>query len=312
MEERRILEELKIVPLLTKFVRGEDMTVLEEKTVEIWLNESSANRAFFEQLQDKEHVARELLKMDAAEATTSSELQKLHGLLKKQSNYKRVVIWASAAAVLLFFSLTILLYRYHQSRNSADETVRVAIADIDPGKDQATLTFDDGKIVSLNGKELKTDNKGTSYLGNKAISENVNKMATLSTPRKGQYKTTLPDGTKVWLNAESSLKFPTQFTGNVRPVELIGEGYFEVAHDKSKPFFVSSRGQQVKVLGTKFNINAYENEPAILTTLVSGSVEVSTLRKDMPTKLSPGQQSQLNSLSPLFLVIDVDTEPFTA
>lgn len=137
------------------------MTVLEEKTIEIWLNESSANRAFFEELQDKDHVARELLKRDAASATTSSELLKLHGVVKKrQSHYKRVIIWTTAAAILLFFSLTILLYRYHQSRNVIDETVNMATADIDPGKDQATLTFDDGQVIDLEGKTVKSDADG--------------------------------------------------------------------------------------------------------------------------------------------------------
>ncbi|MDQ1805029.1 FecR domain-containing protein [Chryseobacterium sp. CKR4-1] len=231
---------------------------------------------------------------------------------KRQSNYKRVVIWTSAAAILLFFSLTLILYRYHQSRDLIDETVHVATADIDPGRDQATLSFADGKTLSLDGKELKTDRDGTFYLGDKAISENMNKMAILSTPRKGQYKTTLPDGTKVWLNAESSLKFPTQFTGNERQVELIGEGYFEVAHNKSKPFIVSSRGQKVKVLGTKFNINSYDNEPKIQTTLVSGSVELSNTQNETPVKLRPGQQGILYSLSSIFFVEDVDTESFTA
>lgn len=313
MEERRILEELKIVPLLTKFVRGENMTVLEEKTIEIWLNKSSANRAFFEQLQDKEHVARELLKRDAAGATTSSELQKLHGLLKKrQSHYKRVIIWTSAAAILLFFSMTILLYRYSQYRNFMDEAIKVATADIDPGKEQATLSFENGKSVELKGKPIRTDSNGTFYSDGTSIAENTVQFATLSTPRKGQYKMTLPDGTKVFLNAESSLKFPTQFTENRREVELTGEGYFEVTHDIKKPFIVTTRGQKLKVLGTKFNVSSYENETAILTTLISGSVELTNSQNNTPVILKPGQQGKLLSLSSIFLVDNVDTEVFTA
>src|SRR5690606_31018415 len=100
------------------------------KTVEIWLNKSSSNRAFFEQLKDKEHVANELLHFDAADSTSLEELKKLHSLLKKQqSHYKRVIIWTSAAAILLFFSMTILLYRYSQYRNFMDEAIKVSTAD---------------------------------------------------------------------------------------------------------------------------------------------------------------------------------------
>jgi len=313
MEEQRINEELKIVPLLTKMVRGEQLTVLEEKSVEIWLNKSSSNRAFFEQLKDKEHVAMELLHFDAADSTSLGELQKLHGLLKKrQSHYKRVIIWTSAAAVLLFFSLTILLYRYSQYRNFMDEAIKVTTADIDPGKDQATLSFEDGKSVELKGKPIKTDSNGTFYSDGTSVAENAVQYATLSTPRKGQYRMTLPDGTKVWLNAESSLKFPTQFAGNSREVELRGEGYFEVSHNATKPFIVNTRGQKLKVLGTKFNINSYENETAILTTLVSGSVELTNTQNKTQVKLKPGQQGILRSLSSNFSVDNVDTEVFTA
>jgi hypothetical protein len=168
MEEQRINEELKIVPLLTKMVRGEQLTVLEEKTVEIWLNKSSSNRAFFEQLKDREHVANELLHFDSADSTSLEELQKLHSLLKKrQSHYKRVIMWTSAAAVLVFFSITILLYRYYQSRTVFDEAQKTAAADIDPGKEQATLTFGNGKVLTLEGKTVMTDANGITYVDGK-------------------------------------------------------------------------------------------------------------------------------------------------
>ncbi|WP_333888364.1 FecR family protein [Sphingobacterium siyangense] len=313
MEDQRIFDQQVIVPLLTRYIRGEELTTLELKTIEIWVDRSEANRAVYLELCDNERLAKNLVDFDTAQSATEDSLIKLHGLLKKrQSHYKRVVIWTGAAAVLLFFSLTLLLYRYYQSRNATNEPVMVATADIDPGKDQATLSFADGKTLALDGKDLKTDKQGTSYLGGQAISENANQMATLSTPRKGQYKTTLPDGTQVWLNAESSLKFPTQFTGNERLVELEGEGYFEVSHNASKPFIVFSRGQRVKVLGTKFNISSYKNEAAILTTLVSGSVELTNSQNNTSVLLKPGQQGKLTSLSSNFLIDNVDTDVFTA
>lgn len=293
MEEQRILDELKIVPLLTKIVRGEDLTFLEEKTLEVWLSQSSANRAFFEQLKDDEHVARELLKRELAGASTTSELEKLHGVLKKrQSHYKRIVFWTSAAAVLLFCSLSLLLYRYYQSRVSIHETVKMATADIEPGKNQATLTFDDGQVIDLEGKTVKSDASGVTYVDGKAVSDTKTQFATLTTPRKGQYKALLPDGTTVWLNAESKLKYPTKFAGVERLVELEGEGYFEVTHNASHPFLVESKGQRVKVLGTRFNINSYANEEFTRTTLISGSVELRNLQNEVLVNLKPGEQGR--------------------
>ncbi|MFC3157123.1 FecR family protein [Chryseobacterium arachidis] len=239
MEDQRIFEQQFIIPLLTSYVRGEELTSLELKTIEIWIDRSEANRAVYLELVDNEILAKNLVDFGKLNSTTEERLKKLHGRLEKsQSNYKRVVIWSSAAAVLLFFSLSLLLYRYYQSTNVTNETVEMVATDVDPGKDQATLTFGNGMTVALNGKDLTTDQSGTSFLGDKAISENTNQTATLSTPRKGQYKTTLPDGTKVWLNAESELKFPTQFTTDERLVELKGEGYFEVAHNANKPLLL--------------------------------------------------------------------------
>ncbi|HAT93174.1 MAG TPA: hypothetical protein DCS36_12485 [Sphingobacterium sp.] len=211
---------------------------------------------------------------------------------KRQSHYKRVIIWTTAAAILLFFSLTILLYRYHQSRNVIDETVNMATADIDPGKDQATLTFDDGQVIDLEGKTVKSDADGVTYLNGQAVSPSKMQFATLTTPRKGQYKAILPDGTTVWLNAESKLKYPTKFAGAERLVELEGEGYFEVAHNASRPFIVESKGQRVKVLGTKFNINSYTNEEYTRTTLISGSVELRNLQNELMVRLKPGEQGR--------------------
>jgi len=114
---------------------------------------------------------------------------------------------------------------------------------------------------------------------------------TVTTPAGGQYQVTLPDGSRVWLNAASSITYPTMFNGNDRTVQITGEVYFEVAHDATKPFRVKSNGQTIEVLGTHFNINAYDDENVIKTTLLEGSVKVTT--GDHVALLQPGQQSQV-------------------
>lgn len=314
MEEQRILEELKIVPLLTKMVRGDELTALEEKMVDVWLNKSNSNKAFFEQLKDQEHVAAELLNMEAAGSSTSEELTKLHSLIDKNRPTPLWRYWLTAAAIIFTISISVFLYRYFQSEETVQKDIVSAsnITDIDPGKDQATLTFSDGQVINLDGKTVTTDAHGVTYVDGKTVSPSTVQYATLSTPRKGQYKTVLPDGTVVWLNAESSLKYPTQFTAKERDVELHGEGYFEVAHNARKPFIVTSRGQRVKVLGTKFNINSYENETAISTTLITGSVQLTNSQNNTAILLKPGQQGKLPSQSSTFSVDNVDTDVFTA
>ena len=116
----------------------------------------------------------------------------------------------------------------------------------------------------------------------------------MSTPRGGQYQIVLADGSKIWLNSSSSIKFPIAFLGNERNVELTGEGYFEIAHDATKPFKVSVNGMDVEVLGTHFNINAYNDEASIKTTLLEGSVKISLpsyVSAAPEVRLQPGQQA---------------------
>lgn len=153
----------------------------------------------------------------------------------------------------------------------------------------------DGQIV-FDASVLKAQKAGTEIAYN-----------TLSTPRGGQYTVKLPDGSTVWLNAVSSLKFPSVFSGNQRVVELSGEGYFEISKDKSRPFRVKTGTQDVEVLGTHFNINAYLDEPVVATTLLEGSIKVAQRSSGKTALLTPGQQSRMGTG---INILEVDTEQF--
>jgi len=132
----------------------------------------------------------------------------------------------------------------------------------------------------------------------------------IQVPYGGQYQLELPDGTKVWLNAGSSLRYPVSFTGHERKVELTGEGYFEVAKNKTMPFRVQTSKQVVEVLGTHFNINAYNDDPSVKTTLLEGSVKVTQNTMGTFKMLKPGQQSVLKNNE--LQVKEADTEEAVA
>jgi transmembrane sensor len=189
----------------------------------------------------------------------------------------------------------------------------VIVNDIKAGEDKAILTLGDGSKIILDDAKngILANQGGNSVLKaaeGEVIYSFINEIIdptledqqapviynTIETPKGGKFQIKLPDGSKVWLNAASSLRFPTVFNGSKRQVELNGEAYFEVSPDKSKIFEVNTRNQVVQVLGTHFNINAYSDEPTVNTTLLEGSVRVSDLRTNISQLLKPGEQSQLS------------------
>lgn len=209
---------------------------------------------------------------------------------------------AAAAAVVLMV-LSVGGYLYFQNKSAATENqLAVNTHDVDPGGNKATLTLADGSKISLtdanNGELAKQSGVKISKSKNGELVYSVTAsdatplaFNTISTPRGGIYQVNLPDGTKVWLNAASSIKFPTTFAQlSQRKVELEGEAYFEVAKNKKVPFVVATSGQQVQVLGTHFNISSYTDERELKTTLLEGSVKVIAANTIV---LKPGQQSNL-------------------
>lgn len=205
-------------------------------------------------------------------------------------------IWAMAASLVLL-GVVITLFWKGRPDQAAPETASVTqdVADIAPGTNRAVLELEGLARIELDS--LKTgvmaSRKGVQYEdGSPVVTlDGRPRYAVMSTPEGGQYQITLPDGTRVWLNAASSLRYPVAFSTNLREVELQGEAYFEVMPDTERPFVVNSRKQRVHVLGTKFNVNAYVNEPDVITTLVEGRVQVSDAASSLVRTLNPGEQS---------------------
>lgn len=226
----------------------------------------------------------------------------------------------AAAAVLLLAVAGI----YYYTKLPAEAPVVVDVdpvavpVDIGPGGPVATLTLSDGTKIALdtaaNGslakqgstQILKLQQGQLAYQRAASGELRAASYNTINTPRGGQYQVVLQDGTKVWLNAASGLHFPTSFTGQRREVEISGEAYFEVAANAKMPFFVKVNGMTVEVLGTKFNVNAYTDEPTIKTTLLEGSVRV---RKNKEAAmLTPGQQAGMTGTGIINIDMNADLD----
>lgn len=209
---------------------------------------------------------------------------------------KKIKLWprfAVAASILLCLSIGV--YVYNNDSSDQAKTIKKQNINVAAGGNKATLTLSDGRVVDLSdaqsgiiigAEDIKYSDGST--LGD--ISSNP-QMLTLTTPKGGEYQITLPDGTNVWLNASSSLKYSPRFIGADRRVELTGEAYFEVVSKQEAPFKVKTAKQEVMVLGTHFNINAYPDERSTTTSLLEGSVRVATEQNTIT--LSPGEQSAL-------------------
>jgi hypothetical protein len=225
---------------------------------------------------------------------------------------------AIAASILFFLSSGIFFLMLHKQQQPLvlNKAVKVK-SDVAPGGNKAILTLANGSTIVLTGAKNGTlANQGNIAINKTAdglisyadTKENVSLKSlvynTASTPRGGQYQFVLSDGTKVWLNSASSIKYPVQFIGNERKVELTGEAYFEVAHDAKKPFRVESNGQTVEVLGTHFNVNAYGDEGEVKTTLLEGSVKVSS--QSVNSIIKPGEQAQFDNGKISVKNVDVD------
>lgn len=230
--------------------------------------------------------------------------------------------WIAAAAVLLIVATSIVFtITNNQKEIYTRSNKQQPKQDRLPGGDKAILTLSDGSTIVLdsagNGLLAKQGNtsivkKNDGQIEYNSVDSLMNDVAynLLQTPRGGQYKITLPDGSKVWLNAASTLKYPVAFVGNERRVEISGEVYFEIVKDATKPFKVQLNNMEVEVLGTHFNVNGYDDEASINTTLLEGKVKVQTATG--AKFLIPGQQAQLRPAGNIAITSNINIEEIIA
>jgi transmembrane sensor len=258
----------------------------------------------------------------------SKSEQILNAILRAESEDHIVIVkpifnwrrYAAAAAILLVMGLGLLLVLRPVTNNKL--IVKVKQHDAMPGGNKAILTLANGAailldsahngIIAKQGNSIinKTQNGQVVYNTDNAVAGEDVQMNTVTTPRGGQYQVVLPDGTKVWLNAASSIKYPTAFTGKQRRVEMYGEVYFEVAKNAAKPFIVKANRGEVEVLGTHFNIMDYNDESLMKTTLLEGSVKVT--RNGSSKTIRPGEQALVNENNEIIVTSNIDVDEVIA
>jgi ferric-dicitrate binding protein FerR (iron transport regulator) len=302
------MEKTDLKDLLLRYESGE-CTDYEKALVETWYFEIRSEDA-------------EPLGFDALE----SAVDRVQGRLPVYKAPNRIrMIWLRSAAASIALGLCIGGYLFVKEKRYETAINTQKLAQIKPGGNKALLTLADGSQVSLEavnatdlnkikGLHIRQNTKGKityayALTNRMPGSLPVTARNVITTQRGGTYQILLPDGTHVWLNASSELIFPTAFNGPERIVEMKGEAYFEVAHNAKMPFIVKSRTQQVKVLGTHFNINNYPENAIVETTLLEGSIRVSS--GNLSALIKPGQQAQ-DSPQKIVIVDDVDLDKVVA
>ena len=234
--------------------------------------------------------------------------------IRHPSTLIRYLRWGTAAAVICLLALTIFYYNRHRISTQPSSIAQTNTHDIAPGSNKAILTLSDGSLVQLDstgtqtflqtGARIQQNASGISYTSqttDQPVGTNI-----LTTPKGGQFQVQLSDGTKVWLNAASSISYPTVFKGIVRNVTITGEAYFEIAANARQSFRVNINNKAtVDVLGTHFNINAYDDENTIATTVLEGAVKINAGSNS--SLLAPSQQAQLQHNNTISIIHNANT-----
>ncbi len=306
MEEKDVQQLLYIAGLIYRQRSGE-LDEAEQETVDNWLAASEQNRQLFRELssQDLEAITRN----EADPANLQASVERVYLATGIKPGPARIYIskwrtwrWAAAVLVLTVAGAAGLQLAKEKSKPIA----AIHTTDVAPGSRKATLKLGNGATIILDdaqngvianqGKTVikKSGNGQLVYDASASVTTEIT-YNTITTPNGGEYEVILPDGSHVWLNAASVIRFPAAFTGNTRKVEINGEAYLEIVKNEKAPFIVVSGKHSVEVLGTKFNIHSYPKEEDITTTLIQGSIRIAAGKY---TKvLQPGQQSLVNTSS---------------
>lgn len=285
------------------------ITPEEEAILTEWRCKNSSNAEAYERLMNLGHIDKELHRLKIADY--HRPLADMHRRFEAEygkRSHKLTLRFAAAAAVVLLFVSVTLLWWHSSGISSEKAEVANVTKEIKPGTTQAVLILENGETISLGA-----DSMANRKMIAKATEGVEIAYSDIQTPRGGEFKVVLEDGTEVWLNADTKMRYPEHFTSDKRRVEIEGEAYFKVAHDSNRPFYVVSGGQVVRVYGTEFNVNAYSDEHSAYTTLVEGSISLKTIGGNGgELMLTPGHQVVYDKSTSSARVKTVDTDIVTS
>ena len=306
----------RIVRLLQLYLLG-DITEEERQELEDWCEEAPRNRKLFEQICQEDLFSKERYVYEKINDTKAFSV--FEKRVRKVSS-RSIGNWWKYAAVLLFPILVVGSWKLMHETEQVS-IVASSVAPIQPGCSQAVLVLDDGRKVFLKEEEegVISEDKEITVTGEKdrlvytsSEGKNVDEIRfnELEVPRGGEYKVRLADGTLVYLNSATRMKYPVKFDEKERKVYLSGEAYFEVAKDPERPFFVEMEGVEVRVYGTSFNVNTHQ-KGNVQTVLVKGSIGVKVLSSGMESVIRPGQMAEFKQGNTKVDVKDVNVAVYT-
>lgn len=314
------LSQSRILYLISGHNAGR-LSYAEQSELEAWVSSSTGNDETFRRLTDQKAIGQEIANWSTSDTETALlNVRSRISVRKRRRN--SVILWAAIfISALLSYGIYSLIFTSAMHRAFKFDDVYNMASNVQPGTDRATLTLAGGRVVDLSGTDtgtvavqqgMKISKAANGQLIYQEVAQRTgdkddqapagNNYNTISTPKGGQYQVRLPDGSKVWLNAASTLRYQANMSlSQPRIVELSGEAYFEVAPvfsvrqshagKQRLPFIVRSATQQVQVLGTHFNVSSYADEKNAVTTLLEGSVKVSAMRSGRSVLLKPGEQT---------------------
>lgn len=284
-----------ISQLITGQLLGQ-LTTDEQQELDAWLNADESHRKLYDSIA--KNIGKELSRLQDIDTKSAYKSMKKR-INSKRNASLRYLRWLSAAAVITLVAGFACVWLVKEKAPAPVASVQPT--QITHGSTKAFVYLDNGKRIDL-GSDINSDMQALSSISH----GDYDGMITMRTPRGGEFAMTLPDSTQVWLNAESSITYPASFDKELRKVAISGEAYFKVKHNPQWPFEVDAKGETARVLGTEFNINAYDADH-IITTLFEGSLAVSATGSGKGFILSPGQTADFFSTTKSFTNADADT-----
>lgn len=298
--------------LILKKLKG-NLSSEEEHELELWMSESEEHRQLAERLSDPRHLAEAYERENRVDWHRPMEdMQRRVSKIRRRSFMRKAAPAAAAIFVIAFVVGAFWLIPGLNKTKQADiiaETLE--LSDLTPGKTGAVYRGTNGRTMLLSASDTSIVANQIEMDGKKSErGEWVN--LSLEVGRGREFKIVLEDSTVVWLNSESTLCYPEKFAANSRRVSVTGEAYFEVHHEKNRPFIVDIGGEMIKVYGTTFNVRGYKDEEAILTTLETGKISISDIQnRDAELFLYPGHQARFDKATSEIRMKEVDTEIVT-